>query len=74
MQIVKVSTDVSAVAFEGMVRKTAQGKHLPESDQIIVHNGTSFVMKCQSEKTGQCQRRRTDKRFKYVVVGFKNLC
>ena len=50
MQIVKVSTDVGAVPFEGMVRKTAQGEHLPESDQIIVHNGTSFVMKCQNGK------------------------
>ena len=47
MQIAKIGTDVGAVPFEGMVRKAAQGEHLPESGQIIVHNGTSFVMKCQ---------------------------
>ncbi len=46
----KVSTDVSAVSSEGMVRKTAQGEHLSENGQIIVHNGTSFVMKCQGRE------------------------
>ena len=41
LQIVQVSADVGTVAFEGMAGKASKGEHLPESVQIIVHNGTS---------------------------------
>lgn len=43
LQVVKIGTDVSRVAFEGMAGKAPQGNHFPVSFKISVHNGTSFV-------------------------------
>ena len=44
-KIIRIGTDIGAVFFKGMVSKTAEGDHLSESDQIIVHNGTALVIK-----------------------------
>ena len=38
LKIVQVSADVSAVAFESMVSKTAEGNHFPERIKIFVHD------------------------------------
>ncbi len=38
LQIAKISTDISAVAFLGMVSKATQGNHFPIRIKIFVHN------------------------------------
>ena len=43
LQVVKIGTDVSGVAFQGMAGKASQGNYFPVSFKISVHNGTSFV-------------------------------
>ena len=44
LHTVKISANISRAAFLCMFRKARQGEHLPESVQIIVHNGTSLVV------------------------------
>ena len=43
LQVVKIGTDVSGVAFQGMAGKASQGNHFLVSFKISVHNGIFFV-------------------------------
>lgn len=44
LQVIQIGTDIGAVTFEGMVRKTAQRNHFSVKIKIFVHNGTSLKM------------------------------
>ena len=49
LQVIQIGTDLGRVADKGMVRKTAQGDHLPVKIKIFVHNGTSLSLVFDSD-------------------------
>ena len=49
LQVIQIRTDIGRVADKGMVRKTAQGDHLPVKIKIFVHNGTSLSLVFDSD-------------------------
>lgn len=44
-KIIQINADVSRIRYDSMVRKAAQRDHLSELFEIIVHDGTSLVIK-----------------------------
>ena len=46
-KIIQIGADISTVAFEGMVSKTAEGNHFPERIEIFVHDKSP--LKCIKE-------------------------
>ena len=44
-KIIQINADVSRIRYDSMVSKTAQRDHLSELFEIIVHDGTSLVIK-----------------------------